>query len=144
MSMHSIVNTFGMAVLLAGAAAAAPLLLFSTGNPDGLIGTLSRPASGLSSGNFLWLSAPRPIVAPGTPFTGDLQAWIRNTNLDPAWLRIGTDIVGGTTPPTFNMTFSLQGDPVPEPSGFILIGTALTFGACGRKYWRSAVLRCTG
>jgi len=84
-----------------------------------------RPEVGLSSGNFLWLSAPRPIVPPGTPFTGDLQAWIRNTNLDPDWLRIGTDIVGGTTPPTFNMTFSLAGTSVPEPSGLFLIGIGL-------------------
>src|SRR5262249_3076494 len=32
----------------------------------------------LSSGNFFWLSAPRPIVPPGTPFPAgftDLQAW---------------------------------------------------------------------
>src|SRR5262249_55662513 len=58
------------------------------------------------AGNFLWLSAPRPIVAPGTPFLGDLQSWIRNANLDPDWLRIGADIVGGTT---FNASFSLSG-----------------------------------
>ena len=32
--------------------------------------------------------------------------WIRNSNLDPDWLRVGTDIVGGTT---FNGTFSLIG-----------------------------------
>src|SRR5215472_11736459 len=28
-----------------------------------------RPEVGLTSGNFLWLSSPRPIVAPGTPFS---------------------------------------------------------------------------
>lgn len=67
------------------------------------------PQVALTSGNFLWLSAPKPIVAPGTPFSPDLQSWIRNANLDPDWLRIGTDIVGGTTPPTFNATFSLSG-----------------------------------
>jgi hypothetical protein len=66
----------------------------------------------LASGQFLWLSAPKPIVAPGTPFTGDLQAWIRNSNLDPDWLRVGTDIVGGTPAPTFNMTFSIEGSYV--------------------------------
>jgi hypothetical protein len=86
-----------------------------------------RPEVGISTGNFLWLSAPRPIVSPGTPFSGDLQAWIRNTPLDPDWLRIGTDIVGGATPPTYNMAFSLLGTPVPEPSGFILLGTAVIF-----------------
>ena len=30
-----------------------------------------------TAGNFLWLSAPKPIVAPGTPFVSDLQSWIR-------------------------------------------------------------------
>jgi len=58
------------------------------------------------AGNFLWLSAPRPIVFPGTPFSPDLQSWIRNANLDPDWLRIGADIVGGTA---FNASFSLSG-----------------------------------
>jgi hypothetical protein len=67
------------------------------------------PQVKLTSGQFFWLSAPRPIVAPGTPFVGDLQAWIRNGNLDPDWLRIGTDIVGGTPAPTFNMSFELLG-----------------------------------
>ena len=80
-----------------------------------------RPEVGLSSGNFLWLSAPKPIVSPGTPFTPDLQAWTRNTNLNPDWLRIGTDIVGGTTPPTYNMTFSLTGTVVPEPSSLLFV-----------------------
>src|SRR5207247_11229164 len=35
-----------------------------------------RPEVLLSSGDFLWLSASRPIVAPGTPFGPDLQSWI--------------------------------------------------------------------
>jgi hypothetical protein len=52
-----------------------------------------RPEAGLSNGDFLWLSAPKPIVSPGTPFTPDLQSWIRNDNLSPDWLRIGTDIL---------------------------------------------------
>jgi hypothetical protein len=68
------------------------------------------PQVKLSDGNFFWLSAPKPIVAPGTPFTPDLQSWIRNEDLAPDWLRIGTDIVGGTTPPTFNAAFSLHGN----------------------------------
>ena len=62
--------------------------------------------------HFLWLSAPKPIVAPGTPFpagTTDLQEWIRNAGLDPDWLRVATDIVG-VAPPTFNTTFSLSGE----------------------------------
>ena len=73
-----------------------------------------RPEVLLTSGDFLYLSAPRPIVAPGTPFLGDLQAWIRNSNLAPDWLRIGTDIIDGTPVPTFNMAFSLTGETVPE------------------------------
>ena len=72
-----------------------------------------RPEVQVSDGNFLFLTAPRPITS-GTPFpagTTDLQAWIRNGNLAPDWLRIGTDIIGGTT---FNMTFSLTGNTIPE------------------------------
>ena len=68
-----------------------------------------RPEVLLTSGDFLYLSAPKVIPAPK-----DLQAWIRNSNLAPDWLRIGTDIVGGATAPTFNMTFSLTGETVPE------------------------------
>jgi hypothetical protein len=81
-----------------------------------------------AAGNFFWLSAPRPIVPPGTPFpTGftDLQAWTRDESLAPDWLRIGTDIVGGATPPTFNMTFSLSGTTVPEPSSLSLLAIGL-------------------
>jgi hypothetical protein len=73
-----------------------------------------RPEVLLTSGDFLYLSAARPIVPPGDPFVGDLQAWIRNSNLAPDWLRIGTDIVGGAAPPTFSMTFSLAGETVPD------------------------------
>ena len=62
-----------------------------------------RPEAQLTNGNFLLLSAPKPIAAPGTPFTPDLQAWIRNDGLAPDWLRIGTDILGKGDPnaPTF-------------------------------------------
>ena len=67
------------------------------------------PQVHLKAGTFHWLSAPKPIVAPGTPFTGDLQAWVRSSRLSPDWLRIGTDIVGGTPAPTFNMVFFLKG-----------------------------------
>jgi hypothetical protein len=63
--------------------------------------------------DFLYLSAPRPIAAPGTPFSPDLQSWMRSSpGLDPDWLRIGTDIIGGTT---FNGTFSLSGQTVTPP-----------------------------
>lgn len=85
------------------------------------------PQVELTSGDFFWLSAPRPIVPPGTPFLPgftDLQSWMRNENLDPDWLRIGTDIVGGTT---FNAQFTLVGDlsPVPEPATLLLLGTSM-------------------
>ncbi len=73
-----------------------------------------RPEVQVTAGDFLYLSVPRPILSPGNPFVGDLQAWIRNSNLAPDWLRIGTDIIGGTTPPTFNMAFSLTGETVPQ------------------------------
>lgn len=84
------------------------------------------PQVGLDTGNFFWLSAPKPIVAPGIPFTPDLQAWIRNANLDPDWLRVGTDIVGGNPAPTFNGAFELDGKVVPEPSSLLLLGTGLS------------------
>jgi len=83
------------------------------------------PQVELSTGDFFWLSAPRPIVPPGTAFPAgftDLQEWIRNANLDPDWLRVGTDIVGTGT---FNATFSLTGVAVPEPASLALFGTAL-------------------
>jgi len=42
------------------------------------------PQVGLTNGgtldSFLWLSAPKPIVAPCTPFMGDLQSWTRDDN----------------------------------------------------------------
>ena len=73
-----------------------------------------RPEVLVTGGDFLYISAPRPIVPPGTPFVGDLQAWIRNSDLKPDWLRIGTDIIDGNPAPTFNMTFSMAGETVPE------------------------------
>jgi len=73
-----------------------------------------RPEVLLSSGDFLWLSAPRPIVAPGTPFVGDLQSWIRNDNLAPDWLRVGTDI---THQGPFNACFSLSGETDQDNDG---------------------------
>ena len=83
-----------------------------------------RPEVQLADGNFLWLSAPRPIVPPGTPFppgTTDLQTWIRNTTLAPDWLRVGTDI---THTGPFNAAFSLTGT-VPEPSTLMLLVAGL-------------------
>jgi hypothetical protein len=73
-----------------------------------------RPEVLVTGGEFLYLSAPRPIVDPGTPFAGDLQSWIRNSRLSPDWLRIGRDIIGGSPAPAFNQAFSLTGETVPE------------------------------
>jgi hypothetical protein len=64
------------------------------------------PQVRLKSGNFYWLSTPHK------QFAGDLQEWIRDDKLEPDWLRVGTDIVGGTTPPTFDAAFSLTGETV--------------------------------
>jgi hypothetical protein len=74
------------------------------------------PQVKLASGTFLWLSAPKPIVAPGTPFNGDLQAWIRSGRLAPDWLRIGADIVGGSPAPAFNMASSWTACPSATPT----------------------------
>lgn len=83
---------------------------------------------------FYWLSAARPISGAGTtPIAPDLQAWIRDDGLDPDWLRIGTDIVGGATPPTFNLAFSLDGTATPEPATFALIGAGLILVATRRR-----------
>jgi len=85
------------------------------------------PQVGVSgNGEFYWLSASRPISGAGTtPFSPDLQTWIRNEALAPDWLRVGTDVIGGTTPPTFNAAFALNGTTVPEPTSvLLLIGAA--------------------
>jgi hypothetical protein len=68
-----------------------------------------RPEVQVNGGDFLFLSAPKPIVAPGQAIAGDLQAWIRNSKLSPDWLRIGADIIGGSPAPAFNMTFTMSG-----------------------------------
>jgi len=91
----------------------------------------------LDNGEFLWLSAPRPIGPPGTSFppgSTDLQSWMRDDGIDPDWLRIGTDIVGGATPPTFNAAFSLTGIETPLPGALPLFATGL--GALGLLGWR--------
>jgi PEP-CTERM motif len=88
------------------------------------------PQVQLTNGDFFWLSAPKPIVPPGTSFPPgftDLQEWIRNENLAPDWLRVGTDIVGGSPAPQFNAAFSLSGQAVPEPSSVLL----MSFGGLG-------------
>jgi hypothetical protein len=76
------------------------------------------PQVELSSGDFFWLSTPRSAPI----FPGDLQAWIRNANLDPDWLRQGTDIIGGGPPaPTFNEAFSLAWVTIPDSGSTALL-----------------------
>ena len=98
----------------------------------------------LSSGDFYWLSGTRPITGGGnTPFLPDLQAWIRNDALDPNWLRVGTDIVGGAQAPQFNTAFTLNGTPItttPEPGTNAMV--VLGMGAVGvlmRRRGRSTI-----
>ena len=86
-----------------------------------------------SAGDFLWLSAPKPITS-GTPFTTDLQSWIRNDGageLAPDWSRIGTDV---TNQGPFNAAFSLTGETVPAPSTLLLLGSGLA--GLGSVAWR--------
>src|SRR5262249_12908672 len=84
------------------------------------------PQVALTNGaQFYWLSASRPITGAGgtTPFPPgftDLQSWTRDAMLDPDWLRVGQDIVGGNPFPTFNQAFSLDGTVVPEPGTILL------------------------
>jgi hypothetical protein len=87
------------------------------------------PQVALNSGNFLWLSGQRPTVP---PFNPDLQSWIRNENLAPDWLRIGTDIAGSGT---FNAAFSIDGTAVPEPA---------TLGLMGGTFLAAGILRRIG
>ena len=55
--------------------------------------------------------------------------------LDPDWLRIGTDIVGGATR-RFNAAFSLSGAVVPEPSTWAMM--LLGFAGLGFAGYRHA------
>jgi hypothetical protein len=61
------------------------------------------------------------------------QTWIRNDALAPDWLRIGSDIVGGSA--KFKASFSLDNvGAVPLPAALPLFATGL--GAMGLLGWR--------
>ena len=63
-----------------------------------------------ADGNFFWLSASRPIAAAARGFPSDRPAGVDPRSiLDPDWLRVGTDIVGGATPPRPSMRRSRYG-----------------------------------
>jgi hypothetical protein len=88
-----------------------------------------------ASGEFLWLSGTRPLVSsPFPPGVTDLQSWTRDAMLDPDWLRIGQDIVGGNPFPTFNAAFTLAGVETPLPGALPLFATGLA--ALGLLGWR--------
>jgi hypothetical protein len=96
-----------------------------------------RPEVDLGSdGDFLWLSAPKPIPAPA-----DLQSWIRNDGpgaLAPDWERIGDDV---THQGPFNASFSLSGtqtSPVPAPPAVVLVGLGAGCVALRRYVGRRA------
>lgn len=94
------------------------------------------PQVELKNGNFLWLSAAKPIVGGSGPFTPDLQSWIRDENLAPDWLRIGTDIVGGTA---FNQAFSVSGvSAVPLPGAtWLFLSGMLGLMGLGKRHQTS-------
>ncbi len=93
------------------------------------------PQVEVGNGEFMWLSAPKPITGGTGPFLPDFQSWVRDENLAPDWLRIGTDI---TAQGPFNASFSLDGvtAPVPEPGTYALMLAGLAV-VCARKQRRA-------
>jgi hypothetical protein len=91
------------------------------------------PQVQVNGGEFLWLSAPFP----NSQLNPDLQTWTRDQALQPDWLRVGTDIVGGTK---FNASFSLDGfsPPIPEPATLGLVAAGLVGFSVAHRWRRPA------
>lgn len=113
-AMAAIEFVFNEALLLeAGQYFFVPRVAFDEPGPNGDIA------------EFYWLSSAKPIDASGTPFDGDLQSWIRDEDLQPDWLRVGTDVIGAGA---FNAAFTLDGEtvdadvPLPAPVALMTLG----------------------
>ncbi len=113
-TMTAIEFVFNEALLLeAGQYFFVPRVAFDEPGPNGDIA------------EFYWLSSAKPIDASGTPFDGDLQSWIRDEDLQPDWLRVGTDVIGAGA---FNAAFTLDGEtvdadvPLPAPVALMTLG----------------------
>ena len=99
----------------------------------------------VSTGSFLFLSAPRPITS-GTPFpagTTDLQAWIRNANLAPDWLRIGLTFL---VPVAFAVTVPAQAltNRLTPLTLLGALGLTLLLAGLARLIWRLGVRSYSG
>lgn len=86
-----------------------------------------------SPGPFFWLSARWPTTGP-TALSPDLPAWIMgNPDFLPFWSQVGADLSSGPV----NGSFSLTGDPVPEPATDCL----LVFGLLSLPFVRKHGVR---
>ena len=69
--------------------------------------------------------------------TADLHSWIHSVNLNPDWLRIGTDIIGPQqqrdAAPTSDSVLSLSAQAIPEPATLLLLGAGLVILWWGLK-----------
>ncbi|HEX8010904.1 MAG TPA: PEP-CTERM sorting domain-containing protein [Casimicrobiaceae bacterium] len=117
-----------VALFWAGLSSANVPFFFSTGNPDGLMATHSRPES---VGKFEIQSADDLTLGSATKRTGATFAGlltggattadIGEVRVDPDRQRFGTDTVGAGA---FNAAFSLTGT-ASEPGTVLLIGAGL-------------------
>ena len=90
-----------------------------------------RPAGSALKRDLPVVIRPKPIVTPERRSLRICRVAIRNKNLAPDWLRIGTDI---THQGPFNAAFSLDGFAVPEPASWTLM--LFGFAALGLAFRR--------